>query len=206
MLTDGMIKKFSLQNSILNNLKILTRCAIPAVICLSGCYLENADVSPKEAPANSQPAAIRVSGLEINASEPALAADESGNVYSVYVEHNDDKSADVHLRKFDSSGKAVGEKVRVKPEKGQAKTWFGDPPTIQVGKDGAVYIGWTAKFKNKEKPNANILYLSVSRMAAQISLRPCKSMTMPRPPRTECIRWRLPEIITFIWRGWTNAI
>lgn len=106
---------------------------------------------------------IRVSATETDAAEPAIAADKSGNIYVVFVKHEADKSADIYLQKFDSNKKLIGEKTRVNPEKGQAKAWFGDQPTIKIGTDDRIYIGWTAKNESADKPNANVLYLSVSR-------------------------------------------
>lgn len=136
-----------------------------ATILFSGCQSapQDARVSTQESKANDQTAAIRVSTLGADAAEPALAADSGGNLYVLYVEHGADKSADLFLQKFAIDQKPIGEKTRVNPEKGRVKAWFGDPPTIVVGADGAVYVGWTATVKSAEKPNANVLYLSVSR-------------------------------------------
>lgn len=133
--------------------------------CLFACQsaADEASVSPKENSANKQSAAIRISGLNANAAEPTIAADGKGGVYVVYVEHNADKSADVYLQKYETGKTLSGEKTRVNPEKGQAKAWFGDAPTVQTGGDGAIYVGWTAKAKSAEKPGASVLYLSVSR-------------------------------------------
>lgn len=144
--------------------KTILGCIILAAGFLSACQpeMESANFPAQQNAANSQPAAIRVSAPETNASEPAIAADENGDVYVIYVEHNADKSADVYLQKYDA-GKLSGETTRVNPEKGQAKTWFGDAPTIKVGTDGAIYIGWMARVNSAEKPGANNLYLSVSR-------------------------------------------
>ena len=44
------------------------------------------------------------------------------------------------------------------PKRGSA-----DAPTIKIGEDNAIYIGWTAKIESKEKSSANVLNLSVSR-------------------------------------------
>jgi hypothetical protein len=106
--------------------------------------------------------AVRVSAPEADVAEPALAADSDKNVYVVYVEHNADKSADVYLQKFDAAGNPSGEKTRINPEKGQVKAWYGDAPTIKTGRDGRVFVGWTAKTPNAEKPGASVLNLSVS--------------------------------------------
>ncbi len=152
---------------IFNRTVSLPGVIILAGICLNGCQPQNAEVERRETPANIQrKAATRVSAPDSNASEPALAADADGNLYYVFVEHYADKSADLFLQKFGADNALIGEKVRVNPEKGQAKTWFGDPPTVQVGKDAAVYVGWTAKPANAGKSGGNILYLSVSRDGA----------------------------------------
>lgn len=120
---------------------------------ITGCNSENKN--------SASPAEIKVSAPEIDSAEPAIAADASGNIYVVYVEHNADKSADLFLQKFDNDQKPIGGKVRVNSEKGQVKAWFGDPPTIKVGSEGTIYIGWTARVAASED-SANDLYLSTS--------------------------------------------
>jgi hypothetical protein len=106
-------------------------------------------------------AATRISADVIDAAEPSIAADASGNVFVVYVEHSG-KAADVILQKLDVTGKPSGEKVRVNPAAGEAKAWRGDPPTIAIGKDNTIYIGWTRKLAD-EKAKGNDLMLSTSR-------------------------------------------
>lgn len=118
--------------------------------------------------------AIRVSPAETDAAEPAIASDANGNIYSVYVEHSADKSADVYLQKLDANGKTDGGKIRVNPNKGEAKAWFGDAPTIQIGNDKTIYVGWTAKAESGGKPAATVLYLSVSRDGAKTFDSPVK--------------------------------
>lgn len=120
-----------------------------------------ADVSNQQTEAKKQ-TAVRVSTTETDAAETAIAADKDGNILVVFVEHNADKSADVYLQKFDKNEKQIGEKVRVNPEPKTAKAWFGDAPTIKIGSDNAIFVGWTAKVES-EKTTATTLYLSVSR-------------------------------------------
>jgi hypothetical protein len=115
-----------------------------------------------------------VSTLDINASEPAIASDANGNIYVVYVEHSADKTADVYLQKFDGDLKPNGEKLRVNPEKGTAKAWRGDPPTVKIGNDGAIFIGWTAKFATQANQSATDLMLSVSRDSGKTFDAPIK--------------------------------
>lgn len=103
-----------------------------------------------------------VSDPGADAAEPAVAADAAGNICLTYVVHNADKTADIFFQKFAPDSKPLGEKVRVNPAPGTVKAWRGDPPTVKVGKDGTVFIGWTVKVDSGEKP-ANDLVLSVSR-------------------------------------------
>lgn len=123
---------------------------------------DNASLSNQKSETNNQ-TVIRVSETENNSAEPSITADSQGNIYVVFVEHTDKNSADIYLQKFDKDAKPNGEKTRINPEQGQAKAWFGDAPTIKIGSDSTIYIGWTAKVESKEKPNATTLFLSVSR-------------------------------------------
>lgn len=136
---------------------------LTAVFC-GGCRPDTGtgNFSDRQPEAENQ-TAIRVSQTEIDSAEPAIAADGNGNLYVVFVEHNPDKSSDVYLQKFNEKLEPTGEKTRVNSEKGQAKAWFGDPPTVKIGDDGAVYVGWTARVAGAEKSAATVLFLSVSR-------------------------------------------
>ena len=139
-------------------------CFVLTVIFLCGCQpkTENTNLSDQQNKTTNQ-TVMRVSETEYNAAESAIAADKNGNIYIVFVEHNADKSADIYLQKFDSEAKPNGEKIRINPEQGNAKAWFGDPPTIGIGNGDTIYVGWTTKVEAKEKPAATVLNLSVSR-------------------------------------------
>lgn len=129
-----------------------------------GCRTKTGDADTLNAQTEiKSESAIRVSGEDADAAETAVAADGDGNLFVVFVEHGADKSADVYLQKFDKNAGRTGEKTRVNPEPKTAKAWFGDAPTIQIGDDNSVYIGWTAKVENTTKTTATTLYLSVSR-------------------------------------------
>ncbi len=88
---------------------------------------------------------IRVSGADKDAAEPAMAAASDGSVYLAWVDHDANGAADVMLAAFDASGKSRGPASRINPTAGEAKAWRGDPPTVAVGPDGTVYVGWTAR-------------------------------------------------------------
>lgn len=124
-------------------------------------------------PGGTASAAIRVTAENTDAAEPAIAVDPDGNIYTLYVEHKPDKSADVYLQKFDGSLKNVGIPVRVNPKPGSAKAWRGDPPTIVVGSDRSIYVGWTRALEDKSL-KGNDLLLSVSRDGGATFAEPVK--------------------------------
>ncbi|MDQ5835850.1 MAG: glycoside hydrolase, partial [Acidobacteriota bacterium] len=76
-----------------------------------------------------------------------------------WVEHRG-KEADVWLTHFDGEGKRLGQPARVNPNAGEATAWRGDPPTLTVAPDGAVYVGWTAR--DERAAQASTLFLSTS--------------------------------------------
>lgn len=132
---------------------------------LAGCSQQpssNTTPAGNTASADKVDDAIRVSAVDIDAAEPAITADSSGAVYVAYAVHNADKSADVFMQKYSADSKTDGAPVRVNPASGSARIWYGDPPSIKVGGDGVVYIGWTLKVDNGKKKGTDLV-LSVSR-------------------------------------------
>ena len=118
-------------------------------------------------------AATRVSAAETDAAEPAITSDADGNLYVLYVEHGADKTADIYLQKFDSQKQPTGEKVRVNQGAGEATAWRGDPPTVAVGADKTVYVGWTKTVKI-DAGNGRDVCLSVSRDNGKTFAAPVK--------------------------------
>jgi hypothetical protein len=114
---------------------------------------------------------VRVSAVDVDAAEPAIATGSDGTAYVVWVEHHPDGGADVKLEQFDS-GKSKGSEVRINPQAGEATAWRGDPPTVAVASDGAIYVGWTARVETQA--HATDLYLSVSRDRGRSFARPVK--------------------------------
>jgi hypothetical protein len=104
--------------------------------------------------------AVRVSAEKTEAAEPAVAPGRDDTVYVAWVEHRG-KEADVWLAHFDAEARPAGPPARVNPNAGEATAWRGDPPTVAVAADGAVYVGWTAR--DESAPHASTLYLSASR-------------------------------------------
>ena len=122
-----------------------------------GCSRQTVTEPPKtEVPAS----AVRVSRPDVDASEPTIAALPNGKFLVGYVEKDDSGKGDLYIRSFEAPN-ALGEPVRVNPEPGQVKTWYGDPPTMVVAADGTVYVGWTARYPDSKK--GTLLYVSTSR-------------------------------------------
>lgn len=103
----------------------------------------------------------QISHIDKDSAEPNIAAAPDGSVYVTWVEHTRDKHADVYIQHFDTDANALGAPVRVNPLAGQATAWFGDAPTVKIGKDNKIYTGWTARVEG-EKNSSNNLLLSVS--------------------------------------------
>ncbi|MBC7900641.1 MAG: exo-alpha-sialidase [Saprospiraceae bacterium] len=137
---------------------VLSCLVFPYAACVS-------DKPLVEAPAM----AVRLSGEEADAAEPAIVRDGEGNLYVVYVEHEADKKDDVYLQKVDGEMKNAGPRTRVNKIPGIAKTWRGDPPTIAVGPTGSIYVGWRSKVEG-----GNDLMLSVSTDGGQTFTDPVK--------------------------------
>ncbi len=119
-------------------------------------------------PTQSEP--VRVSGIDVDAAEPAISAAPDGSVYLAWVEHHAAGGADVMLAAVAATGKSNGPAIRVNPTAGEARAWRGDPPALGVAPDGTVYVTWTARVES----GATDLYLSASRDKGQSFELPAK--------------------------------
>jgi hypothetical protein len=91
-----------------------------------------------------------------------MAAGNDGTIFVAWVEHGQNKQADVMLASLDAEGKMRNAPpVRVNSQAGEATAWRGDPPTVAVATDGTIHVGWTARVA--AEGYANELYLSTSR-------------------------------------------
>ena len=132
-------------------------------LVLAGCARRaTQDASETTADANASPKPVRVSADYADAAEPSIAPGLDGTTFIAWVEHLPNKEANVMLAHLDREGRTTGAPVRVNPNGGEATAWRGDPPTVAVGADGSVYVGWTARVAS-ERGHANDLYLSASR-------------------------------------------
>jgi hypothetical protein len=142
--------------------KTFTSLLFLASLALFGCAPQPSSNANAGMTANDPPALLQASEPGRDAAEPSLAADAQGNIYTLYVEHKEDKSADLYLRKFAGALATAFPPVRINPNPGEVKAWRGDPPTISIGADGKIYVGWNRTVKTEDDSPANDLMLSVS--------------------------------------------
>jgi hypothetical protein len=138
--------------------------AIALALLLAGCARQQAkrDESKPTAGENALSTPVRVSAENADAAEPSIAPALDGTIFIAWVEHLQNKEANVMLAHLDREGRTIGPPARVNPKAGEATAWRGDPPTVAVGADGSVYVGWTARIPG-EQGHGNDLYLSASR-------------------------------------------
>jgi hypothetical protein len=136
-------------------------------VVLVGCSKEPASFGKAEKFRET----VRISDDGVMAAQPAVARDESGAIFVVYVEHYEEGS-DVYLQKTDLNGRREGEKVRVNPNSREATAWKGDPPTIAVTAD-AIYIGWTRKYSDPAAKGTDLVF-SASRDGGKTFAEPVK--------------------------------
>jgi hypothetical protein len=158
----------------MNKLRFITVCVF-LLACVSGCARQANQETSKNSTAGKPSASVgqpvRISAEDRDAAEPAMATGSDGSVYLAWVEHGEG-GADVLFTKLNNEGRAQGSPVRVNPKMGEATAWRGDPPTVAVGQDGTIYVGWTARVM--AEGHANDLYLSASRDHGQTFDAPVK--------------------------------
>jgi hypothetical protein len=155
----------------MTNLKAIIACAALLVL-LTACAREVKQEARTNEPASSVPKPVRISAENTDAAEPTLATAGDGTAYVAWVEHRENKEADVMLAHLDVEGRIKGAPVRVNPQVGEATAWRGDPPTVSVAPDKTVYVGWTARLA--DEGHGNDLYLSASRDGGQTFEAPVK--------------------------------
>lgn len=157
----------------------MKKCVIAACVALlalffAGCAQKTKEVTEavSQPPANSVKP-VRVSTENTDAAEPAMASGKDGAVFVAWVEHRQNKEADVMLAELDKEGQMkTATPVRVNPQAGAATAWRGDPPTVAIAADGSIHVGWTARVA--AEGSANDLYLSTSRDGGKTFEQPVK--------------------------------
>ncbi|MDT4898916.1 MAG: hypothetical protein QOH25_3993 [Acidobacteriota bacterium] len=143
------------------------------LLLLAGCAREaKQEVEANPQPVANSPKPVRVSAENTDAAEPTVAPAPDGTVYVAWVEHRENKEADVMLAHLDREGQALLEPVHVNSKQGEATAWRGDPPTVMVSPDGTVYVGWTARVE--AAAHGNDLYLSASRDGGKTFEKPVR--------------------------------
>src|ERR1051325_1602959 len=128
-----------------------------AIITFAGCNHIAATREPV--------APMQISASGVDAAEPATATAPDSTFYVAWVNH-DAKQADVMLAHFNHRAEMQGAPVRVNRQPGVATAWRGDPPTVAVAPDGAVYVLWTASVESGDKQGTD-MSLSVSKDRGQ---------------------------------------
>lgn len=133
------------------------------LILFTGCARGTKEVTEsgqQQQPPDNSLKPVRISADGTDAAEPTVAPGPGGTIFVAWVEHRQNKEADVMLAQVDGEGQLKLGPVRVNPQAGQATAWRGDPPTLVVAADGTIYVGWTARVAAER--HANDLYLSTS--------------------------------------------
>jgi hypothetical protein len=151
---------------------------IALVLCISACggRLTESDDTP---PFSAAALPIRVSSMNADAAEPAIAVGEDGTLYVAWVEHSG-KQADVLVQRFDANGKTSRNPKRVNPQSGEATAWRGDPPTLAMSTDGTLYVEWTRTVASPSG-HADDIYLSQSHDGGETFDDPVKVNDDQRP-------------------------
>src|SRR3954470_14746711 len=102
--------------------KSLTIICAALLLLVTGCRTQ--PVQNAEAPTTAQPSdtikPVRVSGENADAAEPAVGAAPDGTAFVAWVEHRENREADVMLAHVDGEGKMKDAPVRVNQQPGAA--------------------------------------------------------------------------------------
>ena len=141
------------------------------VFCAFFCACQRSTATVPTAPVLTSPLVL-VSAEGVDAAEPATGVAPDGTFYVAWVNHEPNNRADVMIGRYDP-GKTPAAHVRVNPQPGTATAWRGDQPSIAVGKNGNVYVVWTARVESNGRKGTD-LYLSVSSDLGQTFGTPVK--------------------------------
>lgn len=106
------------------------------------------------------PETVKVSADDKHASESGIAGAPGGGLFVVWSERNAQKKYDVFVREYDAGLTPRSGPVRVNPNAGEARTWYGDAPSILIAPDGKIYVAWNRTYSDGSA--GNDLMLSTS--------------------------------------------
>jgi hypothetical protein len=149
------------------------------LLAVSGCRYGTSNKSVSGPKPDLGPPVL-VSRADGTAAEPAIASSPSGDVYVVWVDHDQNGKADVMIARFSRDGQMEGAPTRVNSQAGIATAWRGDPPTVAVAPDHTVFVAWTAKVES-DAGHATDVYLSASRDNCRTFAEPIKVNDDTRP-------------------------
>lgn len=115
------------------------------------------DVAAQQTVQQSVQQTVQISPAGTKSAEPGIAADDKGTLYVAWVDHSDE-NANLFLQTFGTDGKPSGDRIKINPEGTKVKAWYGDSPTVNVGRDGSLYVAWNRASAGK----GNDLVVSVS--------------------------------------------
>ncbi len=110
--------------------------------------------------ATPSPDTVRVSADGKYASESSIAAMPDGRIFVVWSELDADRKHDIFIREFDANLAPKGTAVRVNPNPGAARTWYGDAPSVLASPEGKIYVAWNRLYPDGAAGNDLVLSTS----------------------------------------------
>ena len=118
------------------------------------------------------PGKVRVSSEGKHASEAGVASTSDGRLFVVWSERDENKKHDIFVREYAVSLEPKAPAIRVNPNPGEARTWYGDVPSILVAPEGTIYVGWNRTYADGSP--GNDLVVSISRDGGKSFAEPIK--------------------------------
>lgn len=129
-------------------------------VLVTACETSNPNNTSSNVSSKADQNGIRVSSEGKFASESGIAASADGRIFVVWSERDENKKNDIYVREYDTALGPRGDAVRVNPEAGTARTWYGDTPSILVAPDGKIHVGWNRTYADGSPGNDLVLSTS----------------------------------------------
>ena len=108
----------------------------------------------------SVPNGIKVSSDSKHASESGIAVATDGRIFVVWSERDENKKYDIYVREYGDDLGPKSDPVHVNPNAGEARTWYGDAPSVLVAPDGKIYVAWNRVYPDGSLGNDLVLSTS----------------------------------------------